>query len=216
MTFSRAGDASQQAIDRAQALSHPSKRANPTPFRSILFDEYEPGADIERREVPEFFTDLNLDQIVASITAGRDEYNLKPFFHTPLSHVETINYRHDILRDLENQAVFGHIQSFAEDMRTVRGHLDQAQKLHYKRQKQSWFLDAVEIYCKAVRRLTSNLAIADVRSRGFVAFRQFLKDYTESADFTSLAADTEKLKSRPFRHQIFAADPGQKDQGRQV
>jgi DNA mismatch repair protein MutS len=195
MTFSRAGDSSHQAVNPAQALGHPEKRANPAPFRSILFDEYEPGADIERREVPDFFTDLNLDQIVASITAGRDEYNLKPFFHTPLSHVETINYRHDIFRDLENHAVFGHIQSFAEDMRTVRGHLGQARKLHYKRQKQSWFLDAVEIYCKAVRRLTSNLAIADVRSRGFVAFSQFLQAYTESADFTSLAADTEKLKT---------------------
>ena len=65
------------------------------------------------RESTEFFTDLNLDQIVASITAGREEYNLTPFFYTPLRRVETINYRHDILRDLENPAILGHIRSFA-------------------------------------------------------------------------------------------------------
>src|ERR1017187_7456901 len=79
-----------------QPLSNPQKRGNSVPFHSILFDESEAGTDIGGREAPEFFTDLNLDQIVASMTAGRDEYNLKPFFYTPLSRVETINYRYDI------------------------------------------------------------------------------------------------------------------------
>ena len=90
------------------------------PFRSILFDQSENGSAVDGREMPEVFTDLNLDQVVASITAGREEYNLKPFFYTPLSHVETINYRHGVLRDLENQAILGHIRSFAEKMRTMR------------------------------------------------------------------------------------------------
>jgi DNA mismatch repair protein MutS len=75
-----------------QALSHSQERGNSVLFRSILFDESEIGTDIDGRQAPEFFTDLNLDQIVESIAAGRDEYSLKPFFYTPLSHVETINY----------------------------------------------------------------------------------------------------------------------------
>ena len=91
------------------------------PFRSILFDQSEISTVVDGREAPECFTDLNLDQVVASITAGREEYNLKPFFYTPLSHVETINYRHDILRDLENQSLLGHIRSFAQKMRAMRG-----------------------------------------------------------------------------------------------
>ena len=65
-----------------------------TYFRSILFDESGIGTDIDGREAPEFFPDLNLDQIVASITAGRDEYDLKPFFYSPLSHVEKIGRAH--------------------------------------------------------------------------------------------------------------------------
>jgi len=155
------------------------------PFRSILFDESEAGTDVGGPESPEFFTDLNLDQIIASMTAGRDEYNLKPFFCTPLSHVETIDYRQDILRDLENHALFGHIRSFAQDMRTMRGQLAQADKLHYKYQKQSWFLDAADLYCGAVTRLTRDLTLTDLRSRGFLAFREYLTSYTESGDFPS-------------------------------
>jgi hypothetical protein len=130
-----------------QVLSHPQKRGNSMPFRSILFDQSEIGADIDGHEAPEFFTDLNLDQIVAPITAGRDEYNLKPFFYTPLRDVETICYRYEILRDLENQALFGYIQSFAQEMRTMRAHVAQAVKLYYNYHKHSWFLDAVDIYC---------------------------------------------------------------------
>ena len=158
---------------------------------SILFDN---EAEIPSNP-PDFFTDLNLDQIVESITAGRDEYNLKPFFYTPLRRVESINYRYEILHDLEHQPVFGCIQSFAQEMRTMRSHLAQAEKLYYERQKQSWFLDAAEIYCGAVRHLAADLASAQVNSRGLRAFRDFLEGYVESEYFNSLASETQKLKA---------------------
>ncbi len=101
-------------------------RAGSAPFCSILFDRSE--MSVVDREPPEIFGDLNLDQIVDSITAGREEYNLKPFFYAPLSDVETVRYRYDIFRDLEDQAVAGYVRSFAEEMREMRGHLSQAGK----------------------------------------------------------------------------------------
>ena len=164
-------------------------------FPSILFDESETSTAIDGRESPEFFTDLNLDQIVASITAGREEYNLKPFFCAPLSRVESINYRHDIFRDLEDQALLGHIRSFAEKMRAMRGHLAQADKLHYQYQKLRWFLEAADLYCDAVNCLTHDLTLANLRSRGFLAFREYLNSYTKSPNFASLLADTRTVKA---------------------
>jgi hypothetical protein len=165
------------------------------PFRSILFDQSEIGANLDGQQAPEFLTDLNLDQIVASITAGREEYNLKPFFHSPLSDVETIQYRYDILRDLENQGLFGHIRSFAQQMRTMRSHLAQADALHFKFQKESWFLDAMDLYCDAVSRLTRELTLINLNSRGLLAFREYLRSYSESGYFTSLVAETRKLRA---------------------
>jgi DNA mismatch repair ATPase MutS len=165
------------------------------PFRSILFDQPETGAAVDGRQVPECFSDLNLDQIVASITAGREEYNLTPFFYTPLSRVETINYRHDILRDLENESFLGHVRSFAQKMRAMRGHLAQADKLHYKLQQQRWFLEAADIYCNAVACLVRDLTLAKLRSRGFLALGEYLTHYTKSPAFASLVADTQKLRT---------------------
>jgi DNA mismatch repair protein MutS len=172
----------------------PIRAAKPPVFRSILFDDSEAGADIDQKTSPEFFTDLNLDQIVASVTDGRDEYNLKPFFYTPLSDTGTIDYRYDIFRDLENRALLGNIESFARKMRTMREHLAQAEKLHYRFQKESWFLDALDIYCGAVERLAVDLlSIMDIRSRGFLTLREYLTGYVESDYFSSLAAETQKL-----------------------
>lgn len=179
----------------SQAVRHARKRSNSEDFRGILFDESEIATDIDRQSAPEFFTDLNIDQIVASITAGRDEYNLKPFFYAPLSNIETINYRHEILRDLEDPALLRYIRWFAQEMQAMRSHLAQADKLSYKYQKESWFLAAVDTYCGAVNRLARDLTFTDLGSRGFLTFCDHLTSYIESDEFASLVAETQKVKA---------------------
>lgn len=174
---------------------HGEKSAERGHFRSILFGELDPPEDLEKLKAPEFFSDLNIDQIVESVTAGRDEYNLKPFFYIALDHIETIEYRQDVFRDLENPALSACIRAFAQEMRTMRRHLAQAEKLHYKYQKQAWFLAAVDIYCRAARRLIQDLVAADVRSPGLRGFREYLIAYTDSTDFLALVAQTDKLRT---------------------
>lgn len=164
-------------------------------FHSILFERAEDGGREETLEAPAFFVDLNLDQVIDTITAGKEEYNLKPFFYAPLTAIDAIQYRHEIMRDLENTILFENITSFAQKMRAMRDHLAKADKLYYLYQKESWFLDAVEIYCQAVNRLVDDLSLADLKSRGFLAFRDYLADYVHSDRFTTLRAEIQKLKA---------------------
>ncbi len=166
------------------------------PFRSILFDDPAHGTDALQRAEPSFFTDLNLDQVIGAITRGREEYDLAPFFYTALRSVEAVAYRHEILRDLEDTAIFGSIGSFATKMRAMRVHLSQAANLHYQLQKQRWFLDALAIYCDAVTGLARDLSLASPRSRGLRAFRDYIAGYARSDGFTALAAETSKLKEQ--------------------
>src|SRR6266566_9315133 len=158
----------------------------PMTFHSILFERTEDSIKKETREAPAFFVDLNLDQIIDAITAGRQEYHLKPFFYTALKEIDAVTYRHEILRDLENRTLFEQIQSFAQKMRAMREHLIQANKLYYAYQKERWFVDAVDIYCEAVTCLEHDLSLVDVRSRGFVALRDYVTDYASSDRFTAL------------------------------
>lgn len=165
----------------------------PMPFHSILFDRPESGAD-EVREAPDFFVDLNLDQIFVSVAAGREEYNLGPFFHIPLEDADAITYRHDVLRDLEGDVLLAHVRSFAQRMRTMREQIAQADKLRYEYQKASWFLAAVDIYCDAVIGFAAELADSGARSRGFLGLREYLGHYVRSEAFRSLAAETQQIK----------------------
>jgi DNA mismatch repair ATPase MutS len=165
-------------------------------FYSILTEGAEESAIKETPNAPDFFVDLNLDQIVDAITIGKEEYNLKPYFYTPLKTVGAITYRQEILCDLENKQTFDHVTTFARQLRFMREHLTQSSKLHYKYQKESWFLDAVEIYCNAIHNLGESLSSADLRSSGLSAFRHYLGDYAGSDRFGSLVAETQKLKTQ--------------------
>jgi hypothetical protein len=162
-------------------------------FHSILFARPEQRVGVDERDPPEFFKDLNLDQVVRAITAGRQEYRLEPFFYTLLRDADAIAYRHEILRDLEDRHLRERVGSFAQHMRAMREHLAQADKLYYKYQQEAWFLEAVRWYCEAVSRLQRDLSGAVVGSRGLRAFREYLSRYVESPAFTTLVAEMTKV-----------------------
>jgi hypothetical protein len=164
-------------------------------FQSILF-ETEGAALQAATDEPACFGDLNLDQVVAAITASKQEYNLKPFFYSPLRDESAVNYRHAVLRDLADKALIENLQVFAQGMRTMREYLEQADTLHHRYQKERWLLDAAGIYCDAVCKLAGHLAAAGLRSQGMLGFRQYITEYCTSSSFATLAAATERLQAR--------------------
>ena len=70
-------------------------------FHGILFRDPDGRARAERAAAPDVFADLNLDQIVAAVTAGKEEYDLRPFFHLPLRDADDVVWRQEIMQDLE-------------------------------------------------------------------------------------------------------------------
>ncbi|MBI4675444.1 MAG: DNA mismatch repair protein MutS [Chloroflexi bacterium] len=163
------------------------------PFHSILFPKTKGRDGADAVDMPECFVDLNLDQIIDAVTAGKQEYNLKPFFYTPLQNLDAIQYRHEIMRALENPVLFDQIKSFANKMRAMREQLAQAAKLFYTYQKQRWVLDAVQTYCDAVQELAENQSSSNLQARGLLAFREYLTEYVNSERFMSLHAEAQTL-----------------------
>lgn len=166
---------------------------------SILFvGEGMPG-DIEESSEPVFFTDLNLDQIVASVIAGRDAYALRPFFYRALAEVDAVSYRQEVFQDLEDRAVDELVAAFARRKvvanfayRTQEMQLDRLDYGHYHRAR--WFLNAVDEYCDAVTALAAGLAEVTVLSRGLLGLRAYLERYVGSAAFIELRAETRRLQ----------------------
>src|ERR1700677_431013 len=161
---------------------------------SILFGDPEIGRNVDRQEAPDFFKDLNLDQVVHAITEEWSAYNLTPFFYVRLNDLDAISYRQEVMRDFEDVRLMDAVKAFSAQMRAMRQRLQQAKDLYFRYAIERGFLGAVEIYCQAVERFLQQLDELDLRSRGLQAFREHLTEYVRCASFRNLVTETEKLR----------------------
>lgn len=164
-------------------------------FHSILFRTPEDGAAPETCAAPACFGDLNLDQIIDTVIAGKQEYNLAPIFFTPLGDRDTIVYRQGVMRDLEDARLCEPIAAFTEQLRTMRRLLALADKTYSRQSKAGWLFEAASLYCDAVSRLVAELADAAPRSEGLWAFRAYLAGYARAEGFIALHAWVDRLRS---------------------
>ncbi len=178
--------------DPVEAMpSHDSSRPVAVEFHSILFDG--DAGDVEAAPEPVFFGDLHLDQVLASLLAGREEYELAPLFYTPLYGVAAVRYRHQAMGDLEQDRVLAAVRGFADAMRTMRRQLEAADRLRQVHQRQRWFLQAVDVYCDAVEAFAAQLSECVVASPAFAGLRDHLSRYVRSDAFASLRDQTREL-----------------------
>ncbi|HTS10823.1 MAG TPA: hypothetical protein VMH00_01775 [Candidatus Limnocylindrales bacterium] len=163
-------------------------------FESILFEESSYATE-ETIEAPSFFADLNLDQAVEAITAEFKEYELRPFYYTPLHELSAIRYRQEIFQDLDQTEAMQAVRLFSEKMRLMRACLDQSKRFRdYKHAKTRRFLAAAETYASAVEAFARALSAFDAKSQGLRGLRAYLSEYVASAGFRGLAMETAKLK----------------------
>ncbi len=166
----------------------------PMMSRSILFTFPRANVGFDSLPEPSCFADLLLDQVVAAVTKGRDEYNLLPFFYERLGDVDAISFRHDVWHDLEDTTLTQDLRSFSEDIRQVRQRVGWAAKSSFIQQRRGWILDAADLYCTAVANLSRQLADASIASRALLEFRDSLAGYAASPAFNDLALEAKSLK----------------------
>jgi DNA mismatch repair protein MutS len=165
-------------------------------FHSILFRKAEDSIKTDALEAPTFFSDLNLDQIVDAITASKKEYSLKPFFYAPLHDVDAIQYRQEVMRDMQDATLMGYIKAFAEKMVIVRRYLVLIEKVDFNCYKKGWLLEAALVYCQAITNLARDLDLADLKSGGFMEFRKYISGYAYSQNFQSLLKEAQRVKGQ--------------------
>jgi hypothetical protein len=169
-------------------------RVNPMTFESVLF-EGSGGTKAESLDAPEFFSDLNLDQLVDAVTAGWEAYSLAPFFFSRLNDLDAISYRQHIFEDLEDKTLMEAVRSFSGQMQWMRRRLDESKKLYYKHAVQRCFAGAVDLYCEAVESFSQKMCALDIKSAGLRSFCSYLAEYAESSAFRNLLAEAGKLES---------------------
>jgi DNA mismatch repair protein MutS len=164
----------------------------PKAFESVLFDGPVPPEPAEAA----YLADLNLDQLFAVVTAGREEYELGPFFRIPVEDVAAVGRRQAVMRDLEGTGLREAVARFAAGMRAVREELGRRDKLYHALQKAALFLAAVERYCSEASRLAAALEGLDLRSAAMQDFRGYLSAHLAAEPFGRLAAEARECRAR--------------------
>jgi DNA mismatch repair protein MutS len=162
-------------------------------LRSILFDGVAADVTVAEDDSVDALRDLNIDQVIATLVEGREEYDLGAFFRSPLPSEDAVAYRHEVFRDLADDRVLAIITAFAQAMGEMRRHLAQLEQRYYLLQKQRWLLDGAAVYCAALRALRGGLDGAPLRSRGLQSLRDYVDRHIDGAAFVALAGETAAL-----------------------
>ncbi|MDA8253638.1 MAG: DNA mismatch repair protein MutS [Rhodospirillales bacterium] len=165
------------------------------PFKSILSPADRHEETCVSPLSPDVARDLNLDQIIAAITAGHEALDLQPLFYAPLRDVDHIAYRHEVMRDLENAAIMARIHAFLALMRRVRATLARSEKLYYPRQKARVFVDAVLLYVDEIGSFARDLAALPLKARGLRGLAAYVSAHAESVAIRRLREESDKVKA---------------------
>lgn len=133
---------------------------------------------------PDYFVDLNLDQVIDAATD--DPAVLRPFYWTPTRDEDTVRYRQQIFVDLECPDLFGLIAPFRDAMRRLRANLDYADKVDRETHRDAVMLRASGLYCEAVHTLAEGLNRGTPRSAGLLACLRYLEATVVSPGFVAL------------------------------
>jgi len=156
---------------------------------SVLYRRGSPPPDEDSRQ-PEFFRDLNLDQVLAALVDDRETYALEQFFHEPLHDEADVRYRQEVMRELEREDLRSSVLQFAAGMREMRDRLDLSSRLRNHHQSRRWFVAAIESYCRAVALLSDSMGELEVSSEGLAALRGHVNAYARSEEYAALCDET--------------------------
>ncbi len=158
-------------------------------YKSILFKNTPPAAS-----QPEYFKDLNINQIIETITASKKSYNLEPYFNTPLTSIPEIYYRHEIMKDFENMEILSKMNSFSREMELLFSRIDRTVKLQPGYYKKGRHLHTAELYIKTVTVFAEELSSTELESSGLCFFRDYINTYILSEWFSGFTDTVENIR----------------------
>ncbi|MEM0126498.1 MAG: hypothetical protein QXW29_00600 [Thermoplasmatales archaeon] len=156
-------------------------------YESLLYVKERKPEELNNKE-PDFFIDLNLDQIVDEISEKFGESNLRILFLNPLKSVEDVRYRQEIFSDLEQKETLDAMRAFYEEIKTVISKLSNVADL-YDIQREGRILSSAHDYIISLKKMQEFLRKGCVKSTGLKGFANYLGEYLSSEQFRIFEED---------------------------
>ena len=170
-------------------------------FFSILYPSKTVCETALSQVSPDFFYDLNLAPVVSSILRGCPGYGLEGLFFTPPKDRETILYRQDIMKDLEDPKTRETVSSCSraifrleKNREEIKKNLSSNRWYENSRLSQGRLLECAENYCHEVERLLECLVNRKLASKGMVSFRDYLLSYSSREGYLGIRSEMIHLR----------------------
>lgn len=167
---------------------------------------------------PDFFVDLNMDQVAAQIMAERKGYDLRKYFNRMPEDLSVTKKRQEALQAVGNPEFFDGLAEFSDYMQLARGYAADYAGAEREICRQKLLLDCGMQYVQALHALkkafsagqaetgkTSCSQKRDGMGSLFGAFFSKFQDYRKGEEFQAFCRDTEGL-CREFETMVFCVE----------
>lgn len=144
-------------------------------FSGVLERVYE--KEREEAELPEFFLDLNLIQILQELQEKGKEYDIRSLYLRYPKDYETVCYRRGIYREIRQKNLLESLKLFSAMMREARKYEKLYRKADNEQQWQMYFFNQVSEYITGVFLLKEELFKAAVESEGLSGLAEYVGEF---------------------------------------
>ena len=148
----------------------------------------------ESSGMPEFFIDLNLNQIVRELQNNVDDYNIREMYYRMPKNYETVCYRQEIYREIRGKQLEKALDTFSQKMRETRKYKALHDKAENKQQYQMYWFNTVSEFTDGVDLLRETLANAAPEAKGLAGLLSVVEEICGKKLWEECRRDKEKIK----------------------
>lgn len=127
--------------------------------------------------MPDYFLDLNLNQIVKELQEKGKGYDIRSMFYRLPSDYETVCYRREIYREIRNKKLESMFAAFSKHMRETRRYTERMERAEEKQQQQMFYYNAVSEFVEGVFLVRDVLSAVKPESEGLAGLLGYVEDF---------------------------------------
>lgn len=152
--------------------------------------------EIQGRKQPDFFVDLNLDQVLARIQKLSPDHPVKEYFYDFPAKVD-VGYRQEIYSDIKKTFLYDGFMRFSADMRRSADKELSPTFSGEPLQGACWQLESVYFYCKAIvelrQELENGVAKQEITALGLKELLVFLDELCKEPTFAQMQKEAYRV-----------------------
>ena len=148
----------------------------------------------ENPGMPEFFIDLNLNQIVRELQNNVDDYDIRKMYYRLPKNWETVCYRQEIYWEIRGKQLEKALDRFSQKMRETRKYKALHEKAENKQQYQMYWFNTVCEFTDGVDLLRETLAAAKPEAKGLAELLLFAEELCGTKVWEDCRKEKEKIK----------------------